>query len=336
MKSVLFKMKKECKSKKFFFCPVIVVFVFCFFAMLLDVVSAQEKYPIKPINLIIGYAAGGPTEITVRGIATAASKHLGQPFVLLSKPGGDSALSLGIIKDQKPDGYNIGFISTNGIIASHVRNVNYDTVKDFTPIIQYAEALSAVAVRSDSPWKTWRELIEYARANPGKIRYSSSGPGSPQSLVMGQVAIREKIKWTNVPFEGTAPAATALLGGHVEVVAGTITWKPYVDAGRFRVLASLTTPLPFAPNAPTSMELYGIDCSISLFITGPKGISPEIVEILHGAFKKAMDDPDFLRACESGGTVPKYRSTEESARFIVKLNEDFKSWLKDAGLLKKE
>lgn len=334
MVSMPFKMKKKCKGRILLFCITIIVFVAWVFLPLLDIVSAQEKYPMKPINFFIGFAPGGPADLICRGLTTAASKDLGQPFITLYKPGGATAVSLGILKNEKPDGYTLGHLGAGGTIAPLMRNLNYDIIRDFTPIMQFGETLSALAVQSDSPWKTWRELVEYARANPGKIRFGSYGPGSVPSLVMEQVARREKIKWTHIPFEGTNPATSALLGGHVEAIADIITWQPHAVAGRLRVLAAFNTRLPFAPNAPTLMEMYGFDCPISSFVVGPKGISPGIVKILQETFKKAMGDQIFLDACQASGYAPVYRSSEESTQFIVKVNEFYSTWLKDLHLLK--
>ncbi len=334
MKPALFRMRKGQNSKNSLLWPIIIISFFI--PAMTGVLSAQEKYPSKPIVFLVGYAPGGATDVTCRAIASAASKHLGQPFIMTNKPGGSSAVAMGILMNEKPDGYTISHLGAGAIVGQHMRKLNFDTAKSFSPIIQFGETLNALAVRSDSPWKTWKEFIEYARANPGKIRYSSYGPGSVPSLVMEQVALREKIKWTHIPFEGTNPATSALLGGHVEAIADNIIWKPHVIAGRLRVLANFNErPLSFAPNVPTLMELYGIDCPIPACIVGPKGLSPKVVEILHGAFKKAMEDPDFIQGMDIAGSAPRYRSSEELAQFLVRVNEDFRSWLRDLGLLKK-
>src|SRR5512135_1565311 len=174
---------------------------------------APEKYPTKPITLLIGYPAGGSVDICARPFTSAAGKILGQPFIILNKPGGGSSVAMAILKNEKPDGYTIGLLISGAVMGQHLRAVPYDTAKDFTPIMQYGVYLYGLVVRSDSPWKTFKEFIDYAKNNPGKIRYSTGGSGTPQHLVMERLALKEKIKWTHIPFQGNGPAVTALLGG---------------------------------------------------------------------------------------------------------------------------
>ena len=163
--------------------------------------------------------------------------------------------------------------------------------------MQYAIYLYGLVVRSDAPWNTFKEFIDYAKTNPGKIRYSTAGPGTPQHLVMERLALKEKIKWTHIPFDGGGPAVSALLGDHVEALSQTTEWKKHVESGRLRLLAVYGEKrMNDFPNVPTLLELgYGITAPSLISIVGPKGLSPQVVETLHGAFKKAMEDPDFIK-----------------------------------------
>ena len=140
---------------------------------------AQEKYPTKPITLIVGYPAGGSVDTCARPFTNAASKVLGQPIVIVNKPGGGSSVAMASLKNEKPDGYTIGLLISGAVISQHMRKVPYDTAKDFTPIMQYGVYLYGLVVQSDSPWKTFKEFIDYSKNNPGKIRYSTAGPGRP-------------------------------------------------------------------------------------------------------------------------------------------------------------
>ncbi len=163
---------------------------------------AQEKYPMKPITLIVGYPAGGSVDVCARPFASAAGKILGQPIMIINKPGGGSSVAMALLKNEKPDGYTIGLLISGAVMGQHMREVPYDTAKDFTPIMQYGVYLYGLVVQSDSPWKTFNEFIDYAKANPGKILYSTAGPGTPQHLVMERLAMKEKITWKHIPFEG--------------------------------------------------------------------------------------------------------------------------------------
>jgi tripartite-type tricarboxylate transporter receptor subunit TctC len=295
---------------------------------------AQDKYPVKPINFLIGFPAGGTTDVCARPLVNAASKTLGQPIVVVNKPGGASAVAVATLKNEKPDGYTIGILGSGAVLSQHMRKVPYDTAKDFTPIMQYAVYLYGLVVQTDSPWKTFKEFIEYARNNPGKIRYSTAGPGSPQHLVMERLALKEKIKWTHIPFPGGGPAVTALLGGHVEAASQTTEWKAHVESGRLRLLAVYGEKrmIDF-PNVPTLLELgYDISAASLISIAGPKGISPQIVEILHGAFKKAMEDPDFIKASRQLDQPQIYRSPEDLGKHLVKMNEEVGALVRSLGL----
>ena len=197
-------------------CAVRFAALFCLFLLLIAlpwVASAQEKYPTKPINFIVGYPAGGSTDICARPLVTAASKILGQPIIVVNKPGGGSAVGAASLKNEKPDGYTIGVLASGAVLSQHMRKVPYDSATDFTPILQYAVYLYGLVVQSDWPWKTFKEFIDYAKANPGKVRYSTAGPGTPQHLVMERLALKEKIKWTHIPFEGGAPGHLCIAWG---------------------------------------------------------------------------------------------------------------------------
>jgi tripartite-type tricarboxylate transporter receptor subunit TctC len=299
-------------------------------------VSAQEKYPTKPINFIIGYPAGGTTDVCARPLVAAASKILGQPVIVVNKPGGASVIAVATLKNEKPDGYTIGILPSGAVLSQHMRKVPYDSAKDFTPIVQYAVYLYGLVVKPDSPWKTFKEFIDYAKANPGKIRYSTAGPGTPQHLVMERLARKEKIKWTHIPFEGGPPAIANLLGGHVEASSQTTEWKKNVEAGTLRLLAVYGEKrmIDF-PNVPTLLELgYNIIAPSLICVVGPKGLSPQIVEILHGAFKKAMEDPDFIKMGRQLDQPVIYRGPQELGKHLVEMNEEVGSLIGSLGLRK--
>jgi len=300
-------------------------------------VLAQEKYPTKPITLTIGYGAGGGTDVSTRPLAHAAGKILGQPIIVVNKPGGATAVALAALKNEKPDGYNIGTLGAGGFLAPLTRKVNYDVLKDFTPILQFAIFQYGLVVRSDSPWKTFKEFIDYAKANPGKIRYSTSGVGGAQHLVMERLALKEKIKWTLIPYESGEQAVTALLGNHVEASSQTTTWKKYVDAGRFRLLAYYGYKrMSSYPDVPTLLEMgYDITAEPSLMsLIGPQGLSSQVVETLHQGFKKAMEDPDFIRVSNQVDQPPYYRSPQDLAKHLVEMHGQLAPLVRNLGLRK--
>ena len=325
------------KSRQFrIFFLAVILGLFLSVHVIPEAVFAQEKYPTKPINFLIGYPAGGTTDVCARPLVAAAGKILGQPVVVVNKPGAASAVAMALLKNEKPDGYNIGILPSGAVLSQHMRKVPYDSIKDFTPVIQYAVYLYGLVVKPDSPWKTFKEFIDYAKANPGKIRYSTAGPGTPQHLVMERLALKEKIKWTHVPFEGGGPAITALLGGHVEASSQTTEWKKHVEAGTLRLLAVYGEKrMSGFPNAPTLLELgYDITAPSLICIVGPKGLSPQIVETLHSAFKKAMEDPDFIKLGKQLDQPVIYRGPQDLAKHLVKMNEEVGTLIRSLGLRK--
>ena len=299
-------------------------------------VLAQEKYPTKPINFIIGYPAGGSTDICARPLVAAAGKILGQPVVVVNKPGGGSAVGVASLKNEKPDGYTIGILPSGAVLSQHMRKVPYDSASDFTPIMQYAVYLYGLVVQSDSPWKSFKEFIDYAKANPGKVRYSTAGPGTPQHLVMERLALKEKIKWTHIPFDGGTPAISALLGGHVEASSQTTEWKKHVETGRLRLLAVYGEKrmMDFS-SVPTLLELgYDITAPSLICVVGPKGLSPQAVETLHKAFKEAMEDPDFIKMGRELDQPMIYRGSQDLAKHLVQMNEEVGTLIRSLGLRK--
>jgi tripartite-type tricarboxylate transporter receptor subunit TctC len=314
-----------------------ICFYLLFFMLVLPGFAlAQEKYPNRPITYMIGYPAGGGTDIFTRPLISAASKILGQPIVVVNKPGASSAIEITTLKSEKPDGYTIGTLSAGAVTSQHTRKVAYDTAKDFTPIMQYGASVYQMAVRSDSPWKTTKELIDYAKANPGKIRYSTAGTGTPQHLVMERLAMEANIKWTHIPYDGGSPAVMALLGEHVELCAQASELYPHVKSGRLRMLAVfLDKRLDSFPDTPTLIEQgYNIIAPAVNDIIGPKGIPPQIVDKLHDAFKKAMDDPDFIKAMKMTDTMIAYRNSQDVGNHLTQLNEEVGTLVRKLGMRK--
>jgi len=286
-------------------------------------IAAEETFPIKPIQFWVGFGAGGGTDTTGRALVEATSKNFAQPFVVTNKPGGGGAVMTAELKTAKPDGYTVGILTASALISAHMRKVPYHPVRDFDSILQYASYQYGVVVRTDSPWKTLNDLIAYAKANPGKVSYSTAGAGTPQHLVMVQLGEVLKVKWTHVPFGSGVEATTALMGGHVDFSAGTPEWKPQVDAGRLRLIAvQMDKRIPAYPNVPTFIELgYNLVAPSIASILGPKGIPKERVKILHDAFYKGIQDPLFKNTLDKYDMPLTYRNSEGCDKFVNELFE---------------
>lgn len=258
--------------------------------------SAQESYPSKPITLLVGYAPGGTSDTSMRYLANSASKYLGQRVTVLNKEGAGGIVSLSELKNAKPDGYTIAFLATGPIISAHMRKLPFDVTKDFSPIIQTSIAIYGMAVRSDSEFKTMQDWVKFAASNPGKATYSTAGTGSPQHLVMIQLADLLKLDLVHVPTAGGVPAITIMLGGHVTAASQTTEWKPYVNSGQARLLALYTAKrIPEYPNTPTLVDLgWNIVAPSVYSIVGPANMPKERVQKLHDAFRAAMLEQGYI------------------------------------------
>jgi tripartite-type tricarboxylate transporter receptor subunit TctC len=257
-----------------------------------------QGYPVRPINMLVCFAAGAAVDVGARLIGQEAEKILGQEIVPINKPGGGGAVGAGILGGSKADGYTImATVSATLTNVPHLESVTYDPLKDFIPIFQYGVLVPAFIVRSDSPHKSFNDLIEFSRKNPGKVSFATPGVGTSPDLAMQLVILEEKVNIATIPFGGSAPAITALLGGHV-TVTGTSTPAaiPHLRAGKVRGMAITGDKrIEALPDVPTLLELgypYGVFLELYM-IAAPKGTPPAIVEKLEGAFRKAVESSEF-------------------------------------------
>jgi tripartite-type tricarboxylate transporter receptor subunit TctC len=309
--------------------------LFLIFCLFVSSAAFGSDYPTKPINLLIGYAAGGSTDLTTRALAAEAAKTLKQPIICSNQVGASGSLVLGRVKGEKNDGYTIYNAPTaNFCRIPHLQAVPYDPLKDFTFIMQYGLYQYGIVVGADAPWKTLEELLDYAKKNPNKIKYATSGLGSGQHLVMEFLAKKYGIKWDHVPFAGGTQAVAALLGGHVQVVSQTPEWKEHVLAGKLRLLVVCTDQRMHAfPNVPTLIE-KGIKFSVhsGLAIMGPVGMPPAVVEKLQNAFAEAMKSKVFLESMDKFDLPPAYLGSDALTKLINRDYQETGELIKGLGI----
>lgn len=264
--------------------------------LMLSGAAMADEWPTKGINLTVGYGAGGTTDSTARVLATLLEAELGTSVTVINKPGGGGSVAAALASGQKPDGYNVFTFTTGAAVLSpHTQDLPYDTLNDFTFISQYGAWNLGVVVQKDAPYNTLEELIAFAKENPGDISYAIAGTGTPQHLTMERLGSEEEIDWKAVPFKGGAASVTALLGGHVDVMAGATEWLPQVQSGDFKLLAIITGKrMDQFPDVPTLKDLgYDIAAPSILGIAGPKGLPEEAVQRLDAAIKKATESPEL-------------------------------------------
>lgn len=301
-------------------------------------VAQVDNYPTRPVTLIVPWPAGGPTDRHLRVMAEAASKHLGQPIVIDNKPGATGTLGgATMAATAKPDGYTIAQLPLTIFRLPYMQKVSFDPMKDFTFIIHLTGYTLGVAVNTSSSWKTWESLLDYARANPGKLRYATSGAGSTPHITMEQIALQSGIKWVHVPFKGSAEVAAAILGEHVDIAADGTGLGPLIDADKLRMLVVWTEDRsPRFPTAPTLLEMGHKIVSASPYgLAGPKGMDPRIVKKLHDALKAGLEDPAHLKLLVDLSQPVMYRDTAAYQKYAMELIAEQQDLIQKLGLAQK-
>ena len=306
-------------------------------ASLLVAAGAQaQQFPTKPVTLIVPWPAGGSTDIYFRKLGEITQKQLGQNLVIENRPGGSGNNGpTTMAKTAQPDGYTISQLTISAFRAPHMQKVDWNPVSDFTYIIGLAGYTFGVVVKADSPFKTFNDLIAYAKANPGKLSYATPGTGTSLHLAMEEVGAKAGVQFLHVPFKGYADGAIALMGGHVMVQVDSTGWAKQVDAGAQRLLATLGEKRT-RWGAPTVKEL-GVDTvSASPFgLVGPKGMPAQVVKTLHDAFKRSLDDPEYLKLLATLDQPAWYQSSEDYAKWAAATFQAERGTIERVGLLLK-
>jgi tripartite-type tricarboxylate transporter receptor subunit TctC len=275
-------------------------------------------FPNRPITLVIPWGAGGSTDTTFRALCDAAKKFLGQPIIAVNRPGEGGAIGVGSVVGAKPDGYTLVQATNSLHRNSYLNKLHFDTVKDLTPIILVGGHQIGVAVRSDSPFKTVKDVIDYTRANPGKLKYMASGVGSSGHMAWEELAYNAGgVKLQHLPSKGDKDSSTALMEGRVDMIVTPAGWIPLVEAGKLRLLCTFGEKrLKTFPDVPTAKELdFNIVHDNPMGIFGPKGMDPRIVKILHDAFLKAQKDPRFVSAMGKYEIPIEHMGTEDYTNY---------------------
>jgi tripartite-type tricarboxylate transporter receptor subunit TctC len=281
-----------------------------------------QPYPSHSIQLIIPIPAGGGGDVNGRILVEDLTKILGQQIVVTNKPGASDTMGTDALAKSKKDGYTLGYTSSAAMVYSRVINpqsVPYDPVKDFEPLALHTFFPLAVAVQANSPWKTFNELVDYAKKNPGKLRVSTAGVGSTSNFDVEIVQSLTGAQFTHVPFKGGEAVVTALLGGHVEVSFDIVgKFVPHVDAGKLRLLL-VSRKVPSLPNLPTIMELgYKRDLLSGWHaMFGPAGMPEDVKKVLVPAIEKAAKTPEGKAKIEKLGYVVEYKSPAELRKLII-------------------
>jgi tripartite-type tricarboxylate transporter receptor subunit TctC len=288
---------------------------------------AADDYPNKPITLLVPYSPGGTTDVMGRAVATSLSRQLNQNVIVQNKPGAAGAMGVVQMKTTPPDGYTLTMAPVGIFREPYIRQVSYDPVRDLSYIATILTYDFFLTVKADSAFKTVKEYVDYAKAHPGEMDYSTPGNYTGNQVALALLGKQHGIKFTHVPYKGDTESVNALLGGHVKssVVANSIL--PHLKSGAVRVLASSDEVRnPFFPGVPTLKELgYDVIVPSPLGIAGPAGLPAPIVEKLDLAIKKALDDPEVKTAAENFGVRMIYLDHNAYAAFAKKAFADEKA-----------
>ncbi|CAB3853230.1 Bug family tripartite tricarboxylate transporter substrate binding protein [Achromobacter anxifer] len=298
--------------------------------------SAHAAYPDKPVRIVVGFSAGGTTDVIARIMAKELTESLGQSFVVENKPGAGSNIATDQVQRAAPDGYTLLFVAvTSAINQTLYKNVTFDLTKDFTPVALGAKVPNILVVNPQVPVKTVQELVEYAKKNPGKLAFASSGSGTSIHMAGELFKMQTGIDVLHVPYKGSAPAVTDLIGGQVQFMFDNMpsSW-PHVQSGKLRALAVTTTERSkSAPDVPTMKEsgFANFDVSSWFGLIAPKGTPPEVVDKLNAAMVKALDKPEVQLSFEKLGAVGVKTTPAEFGQFIKSEVEGWAPVVKASG-----
>lgn len=292
-------------------------------------VSWAQTYPSRPARIIVGFAAGGATDIQARLMGQWLSDRLGQQFIIENRAGASGNIGTEAVAKAAPDGYTLlQIVTPHAINAALYSNLNFDFMRDIAPVICAAKLAYVVVVHPSVPAKTIPEFIAYAKANPGKINYGSAGPGTPQNIACELFKMMTGVDLVHVPYRGGAPATTDLVGGHLHVIFSPLSESiEHVKAGKLRPLAVTTTSrLDVLPDVPVVADFVpGYEASGFAGIGVPRNTPADIVGLLNRELNAGLADPKIkARIVELGGTV----AGGTPAEFETILTEATEKWAK--------
>jgi tripartite-type tricarboxylate transporter receptor subunit TctC len=292
-----------------------------FAALALTAAAQPSGYPNKPIKLIVGFPAGGASDVAARAVGQKIAERLGQPVVIDNRPGAASNIGSEIVAKSAPDGYTVllGTISLS-INPSLYPKLTYDPLKDFVPVTQISSAPFLLVVNPNTPYRNLNDLLAAAKSAPQPLLYASAGNGSGAHLFMEYFAMSAGVKLAHVPYKGAAPAMNDVLSGEVPLTFDNIiTTLPLAKVGRLRPLAvSTKTRSAAALDIPTLSELgvTGFDATSWFGLFVPAGTPPEIVKKLHDETIEALKDPQVRERLLAVGSEPVGSTPAEFARFF--------------------
>ncbi|WBV43106.1 tripartite tricarboxylate transporter substrate binding protein [Pseudoroseomonas cervicalis] len=295
-------------------------------------------YPSRPVSLLVGFAPGGGTDIIARLLGPSLQGTLGQPVVVENRPGASGTLAAATAARARPDGYTLvmGTVSTQAVVAPLMRPSPYDQMRDFTPIALAGTVPLVAIVPANAPYRDLDGLLAYARANPGRLNYASSGVATQQHLAAEMLCQASGVSMTHVPYRGTGAVVNDLLAGTLDLAIDTMpTHLPHLRAGSTRALA-VTTPERVAalPDVPTVAESGhpGFAITVWYMLLGPAGLPAPVVRRWEAAMRDALAQPELRRRLEESGFLPGHGGAEEAAALVRQEAERYGALVQRANI----
>jgi tripartite-type tricarboxylate transporter receptor subunit TctC len=299
------------------------------FASLPAAVRAQAAYPARPVHVLLGFAAGGSSDVIGRLVCQWLSEHMGKAFVFDNKPGAASNIATEIVAKEAPDGYSLLWCtSANAINATLYQNLNFDFLRDFAPVAGTFRVPNVLEVHPSLPVKTVPEFIAYAKANPGKLNFASGGIGATQHMSAELFKFMTGVDMKHVPYRGSAPALIDLLSGQVQVMFDLLPSSiGYIRSGKLRALAVTTAQKSEAlPELPPIGEFVpGYEASTWNGVVAPKGTPPDLIGKLNGAINAALSDATVKARLADLGATALIESPAEFGKFVA---DEIGKWAK--------
>lgn len=299
--------------------------------------QAQTPYPTKPVRIVVGFSAGGATDVLARILAKDMTEDLGQSFVVENKPGAGSNIGAEFVARAAPDGYTLFMIAiTQAINHTLYSNLKFDVLKDFSAIGLAAKLPNMLVINPTVPVNTVQELIEYAKKNPATLNFASSGAGSSIHMTGELFKLQTKLAIAHIPYKGSTPALTDLMGGQVQMMFDNMaTAWPLVQAGKLRALA-ITSPKrsPAAPDVPTMQEsgFPSFDVTSWFGLVAPAGTPKDIIAKLNVAMNKVLARSEVQKRLDSLGAINGAGTVEQFDQFIKSQTESWGVVVKSAGV----
>ncbi len=280
--------------------------------------QVPQRFPVRPITLWLPWPAGGATDLTFRVLAEGAARRLGQKVLIENRSGAGGTLAMPVLQQAAPDGYTLAQLPQTVLRAPWARKVLWDPIRDTTPILQLSGVTFGIVVPAASPFKTLDDLFAYAQAHPGLLSIATNGAGTTPHVVIDELFGQRHLSYIHVPYKGTAEQMIAVAAGQVMVGVNSNGFAPFVDSGQLRLLVTFGPQRTKRwPTVPTLKELgHNIVAMSPYGLAGPAGMPADVVQLLHQAFRAAMQDPAFVAELARYDQEPAYLGPEDYGRAL--------------------